>query len=112
MILSHTLTPCQDAGPRPLELTEVFKLFQIKYNRTYSNEAGIMSTDVSSPIPSVYLRDDLMAWEGEKTWPRPEWEAGPAVYALASPRYDGPSTCDSRPGVEDHRPVIFQSANP
>nr|XP_006980674.1 cathepsin W isoform X2 [Peromyscus maniculatus bairdii] len=29
----------KDAGPRPLELTEVFKLFQIKYNRSYSNAA-------------------------------------------------------------------------
>ncbi|XP_038186839.1 cathepsin W [Arvicola amphibius] len=29
----------KDAGPRPLKLTEVFKLFQIKYNRSYSNEA-------------------------------------------------------------------------
>ncbi|XP_059104803.1 cathepsin W [Peromyscus eremicus] len=29
----------KDAGPRPLELIEVFKLFQIKYNRSYSNPA-------------------------------------------------------------------------
>ncbi|CAH6793548.1 cathepsin W [Phodopus roborovskii] len=29
----------KDTGPRPLELTEVFKLFQIKYNRSYANPA-------------------------------------------------------------------------
>lgn len=73
------------------------------------------------PVPfPVYLRDNLMAWDGEKTWPRPEWETGPAVYALASPKYGGhsmiltcchPVTCDSRQGVEDHHLVTFQSAN-
>ncbi|XP_075831070.1 cathepsin W isoform X1 [Microtus pennsylvanicus] len=35
----HSNSLLKDARPRPLELTEVFKLFQIKYNRTYSNEA-------------------------------------------------------------------------
>ncbi|XP_058382366.1 cathepsin W [Diceros bicornis minor] len=29
----------QDPGPRPLELKEVFTLFQIQYNRSYSNPA-------------------------------------------------------------------------
>ncbi|XP_051001858.1 cathepsin W [Acomys russatus] len=29
----------KDAGPRPLELKEVFKLFQIQFNRSYSNPA-------------------------------------------------------------------------
>nr|KAF6437349.1 cathepsin W [Molossus molossus] len=29
----------QDPGPRPLELREVFTLFQIQYNRSYSNPA-------------------------------------------------------------------------
>ncbi|XP_004478675.2 cathepsin W isoform X1 [Dasypus novemcinctus] len=29
----------QDAGPQPLELKEVFTLFQIRYNRTYSSPA-------------------------------------------------------------------------
>nr|XP_013006235.1 cathepsin W isoform X2 [Cavia porcellus] len=29
----------QDPGPRPLELKEVFKLFQIQFNRSYSNQA-------------------------------------------------------------------------
>ncbi|GAB1302047.1 Cathepsin W [Apodemus speciosus] len=29
----------EDAGPRPLELKEVFKLFQIQFNRSYSNPA-------------------------------------------------------------------------
>ncbi|XP_005064060.1 cathepsin W isoform X1 [Mesocricetus auratus] len=29
----------KDTGPRPLELTEVFKLFQIKYNRSYTSPA-------------------------------------------------------------------------
>nr|XP_012633596.1 cathepsin W isoform X6 [Microcebus murinus] len=29
----------QDPGPRPLELKEVFKLFQVQFNRSYSNPA-------------------------------------------------------------------------
>ncbi|KAG8522611.1 Cathepsin W [Galemys pyrenaicus] len=29
----------QDSGPQPLELKEVFRLFQIQYNRTYSDPA-------------------------------------------------------------------------
>ncbi|XP_053417723.1 cathepsin W isoform X2 [Nycticebus coucang] len=29
----------QDLGPRPLELKEVFKLFQVQFNRSYSNPA-------------------------------------------------------------------------
>lgn len=32
----------QDLGPRPLELKEVFALFQTQYNRSYLNPAGIM----------------------------------------------------------------------
>ncbi|XP_034340182.1 cathepsin W [Arvicanthis niloticus] len=36
--LSDSLLP-KDAVPRPLELKEVFKLFQIQFNRSYSNPA-------------------------------------------------------------------------
>lgn len=32
----------QDPGPQPLELKEVFALFQTQYNRSYLNPAGIM----------------------------------------------------------------------
>lgn len=43
----HLLFPtpsisCQDPGPQPLELKQVFALFQIQYNRSYSNPEGIM----------------------------------------------------------------------
>lgn len=65
MIRSPLLALCQDAGPRPLELKEVFKLFQIQFNRTYSNPAGIMGTDVSSPTSSVHLRDAFMVPDGQ-----------------------------------------------
>lgn len=34
----------QDPGPQPLELKEVFALFQTQYNRSYLNPAGIMGS--------------------------------------------------------------------
>lgn len=42
MLSAALLVPLQDPGPQPLELKQVFTLFQIQYNRSYSNPEGTM----------------------------------------------------------------------
>lgn len=59
-------TATQDPGPQPLELKEVFRLFQMQYNRSYPNPAGIPGHVHLQSNPCSHLTDkEIQAQGGE-----------------------------------------------
>ncbi|KAM7086225.1 cathepsin W isoform 1-T1 [Molossus nigricans] len=112
----------QDPGPRPLELREVFTLFQIQYNRSYSNPAEharrldifarnlaqaqrLQEEDLGTANFGVTPFSDLTEEEFGQLYgnQRADGKAPSVDRETASDEWEGsvPSTCDWRkaPGV-------------